>query len=201
MRDVHVINTIDDAIALLKPVRIQILHYLSEPRTCPQLADFLNDSAQKIYYHIKALEKAGVVEKVDEKRVRGTVEGHYQAVARSYWLAPQVVGKIGGDTLTRDQVSLRMLLSLTEDIQHEVGRLGMQAIEGIEISSLSVSGLIHLADAQRRAEFMQELQTTFETIARKYGIPESVITQPTADYRLILMCYPKPDASSVTPSA
>jgi DNA-binding transcriptional ArsR family regulator len=124
MQDVFYIQEIDQATALLKPARIELLKRLDEARTCPELATMLGDSAQKIYYHIKALEKVGLVEKVDEKRVRGVVEGYYRAVARSYWLAPQLVGQIGGERMTRDQISLRVLLDLAADIHDDIGKLG-----------------------------------------------------------------------------
>src|SRR6476646_9446981 len=116
MQDVYYIEDIDQATALLKPIRLEILRRLGEPRTCEQLAEHFNDSAQKIYYHVKTLEKAGLVEKVAEKRVRGTVEGYYQAKARSYWLAPSLVGKVGSPQQARDQASLRVLLQLAEDM-------------------------------------------------------------------------------------
>src|SRR3981081_4646750 len=96
MHPVLYIETVDQANALLKPRRIEILKRLDEPRTCPELAEAFQESAQNIYYHVKALERAGLVVKVGERRVRGTVEGRYQASARSYWLAPQLVGQIGG---------------------------------------------------------------------------------------------------------
>ncbi|MCI0713854.1 MAG: helix-turn-helix domain-containing protein [Chloroflexi bacterium] len=194
MQDVHFIEDIDSAVALLKPQRIEIMQQLDRPRTCPDLADYFGESAQKIYYHIKALEKAGLVEKVDEKRVRGTVEGHYQAVARSYWLAPQLVGRIGDEKTASDQVSLRMILQLAEEVQTDLGKLGTHSAVGEEIPSLSMSGYIHLPDAARRAEFLAELQATFQSLAAKYGLTES--GDSSANFRLILMCYPRKDTEN-----
>src|SRR5258706_587200 len=88
MLPVLYIESVDQATALLKPRRIELLKRLDQPRTCPQLAAEFGESAQNIYYHIKALEQAGLVEKVGERRVRGTVEGPYQARALAYWLSP-----------------------------------------------------------------------------------------------------------------
>jgi DNA-binding transcriptional ArsR family regulator len=47
---------------LLKPIRLEILKRLDEPRTCPELADYFDETPQKVYYHVKALEHAGLVE-------------------------------------------------------------------------------------------------------------------------------------------
>lgn len=191
MQDVCYIDDVDRAMALLKPQRLEILRRLDQPRTCPELAEAFGESAQKIYYHVKALEQAGLVEKVDEKRVRGTVEGYYQAKARSYWLAPKLVGQIGGKGAARDQASLRVLLGLAEDVIEDVGQLGSASEAGQAVPSLSLSAQIHLPDAKRRAEFLHELQDTFQTLARKYGLDDD--SEEAANFRLVLLCYPHLD--------
>ena len=71
MQDVRYIEEVEQALVLLKPQRLEILKRLAEPRTCPELAVIFDDSPQKIYYHVKALEAAGFVDKIAERRVRG----------------------------------------------------------------------------------------------------------------------------------
>jgi DNA-binding transcriptional ArsR family regulator len=191
MQDVFYIEGVEQAVELLKPIRIELLRQMAEPRTCPELAEQFQDSPQKIYYHVKALEKAGLVEKVEERRVRGVVEGYYRAKARSYWLAPNLVGQIGGKQATQDQTSLRYLLTLAEEFQADIGHLGHRSEAGVSVPSLGLSAQIYLPDGQRRAEFLEDVQAMFQTLARKYAIP--VDNQPRddegSDYRLILACY------------
>ena len=121
--------------------------------------------------------------------MRGTVEGYYQAKARSYWLAPSLVGKVGSLQQTRDQASLRILLQLAEDVIEDTARLGSKSEAGQPVASLSLSAQIYLADSAQRAEFLQELQATFQSIAMKYGIAEAA--DASMNFRLVLMCYPK----------
>jgi len=198
MQDVCYIEDLDRAMTLLKPQRLEILRRMDTPRTCPELADYFGESAQKVYYHVKALETARLVEKVEEKRVRGAVEGYYQASARSYWLAPTLVGQIGTPTQARDQMSLRVLLGLAEEVIADTGKLGSASALGTDVPSLSLSAHIHLPDARRRAEFLTEVQAVFQQLAIKYGLPENkdpVITDEQG-FRLVLLCYPKPDLPS-----
>jgi DNA-binding transcriptional ArsR family regulator len=192
MHDVLYIEDVNQAMTLLKPIRLEILQRLDEPRTCTELAEYFDETPQKIYYHVKALESAGLAEKIEERRVRGTVEGYYQASARSYWLAPKLVGQIGGAQVAQDQLSLRMLLELAEEVHDDIGKLGNQSAVGRDVPSLSLSAHIYLPDAGRRAEFLQELQEIFQQLARKYGLPddEPLITDEQG-FRLVLMCYPK----------
>jgi DNA-binding transcriptional ArsR family regulator len=198
MQDVCYIEDLDRAMTLLKPQRLEILRRMDTPRTCPELADYFGESAQKVYYHVKALETARLVEKVEEKRVRGAVEGYYQASARSYWLAPTLVGQIGTPTQARDQMSLRVLLGLAEEVIEDTGKLGSASVLGTDVPSLSLSAYIHLPDARRRAEFLTEVQAVFQQLAIKYGLPENkdpVITDEQG-FRMVLLCYPKPDLPS-----
>src|SRR5260370_42476441 len=82
MQDVCYIEEVDQAMALLKPIRLEILRRLDEPRTCDELAEVFQDSTQKIYYHVKPLQEAAPVEKVAHKRTRVTLEGYYHTQAR-----------------------------------------------------------------------------------------------------------------------
>jgi DNA-binding transcriptional ArsR family regulator len=192
MQDICYIETVDQAKALLKPERIELLQRLDEPRTCPELAEAFGGSPQKIYYHVKALEKAGLVEKVGEKRVRGAVEGFYQARARSYWLAPALAKSVGGRRLSRDQASLRFLLSLVEQVAEDVGRLGQASEAGQAVPSLALSAQVHLPDGERRAAFLIEVQAAFQDLASKYGLPagDGGESGPGETFRLALACYP-----------
>ncbi|MCA9882686.1 MAG: helix-turn-helix transcriptional regulator [Anaerolineae bacterium] len=194
MRDVFYIDNVDQATTLLKPLRLQILQRLDESRSCSELSDYFGSTPQKMYYHVKELERAGLVRKVAEKRVRGTVEGYYQAQARSYWLAPQLVSQIGSEQAASDQANLRVLLDLAAEVHDDIGHLGNRSATGEHIPSLSLSAQITLPDKSRRAEFLAELQTVFQQLATKYGTPsEDIAITDEQGFRLVLMCYPKTD--------
>src|SRR6185503_11783210 len=95
MRDLVYLDRIEQAEALLKPQRIEVLRRLAEPRSCTEVAAQLDQTPQRVYYHVKRLLDAGLVTQVAERRVRGIHEGVYQATARSYWLSPRLVGRVG----------------------------------------------------------------------------------------------------------
>ncbi|MBV7335722.1 helix-turn-helix domain-containing protein [Chloroflexi bacterium TSY] len=193
MQDAFYIETVDQAQHLLKPERIELLKQLDRPRTCPELAEIFEQSPQRIYYHVKALEKAGLVEKVEEKRVRGVVEGHYQARARTYWFTPKLVGQVGSSNQVQDQASLRFLLSLAEEVHEDIGRLGHQSEIGQDVPSLGLSAHIYLPDGSRRADFLADVQTFFTELAQKYGLPDNQESDELGgkSFRIVLACYPK----------
>jgi DNA-binding transcriptional ArsR family regulator len=83
MRDVVYLDQIEQAEALLKPQRIEVLRQLAEPRSCTEVAAGLDQTPQRVYYHVRRLLEAGLVRQVTERRVRGIREGIYQPAGRN----------------------------------------------------------------------------------------------------------------------
>jgi DNA-binding transcriptional ArsR family regulator len=191
MLDLLYIQEIEQASALMQPLRVTLLKLMAEPRTCTELGEHVGQSPQRVYYHVKKLEQTGLVEKTSEQRVRGIMEGYYQAKARSYWLSPQLVGQLGGRKRAREQASLAYLLALAEELQNDIGLLGQQT--GQEIPSLGLSARIELRDENERVAFMSDVQAMFQELARKYGEQQEVSTEEESGplYKLALACYPQ----------
>ena len=180
MRDVLYLEQIEQAEALLKPQRIEVLRQLAEPRTCTEVGARLDQTPQRVYYHVKRLVDAGLVTQVAERKVRGIHEGIYQASARSYWLSPRLVGRIGLRG-TRDELSLGYLLDLMEEVQADVAALDRTAPE---LPSIGVSGEIRVP-AEHRQQFLTDLQTALQDLFTRYGGAEGDA------FKLAVACYPK----------
>ncbi len=175
------LEQIQQAEALLKQPRIDVLRQLAEPHSCTEVAGRLDLTPQRVYYHVKRLVDAGLVSQVSERRVRGISEGVYQATARSYWLSPRLVGRIGGLRRARDELSLGYLLDLTEEIQADVAALDRTRPE---LPSIGVSGEIHVRPEDRQA-FLDDLKHTLQDLFTRYGGAEGDA------FKLAVACYPK----------
>jgi DNA-binding transcriptional ArsR family regulator len=180
MRDVLYLDRIEHAEALLKPQRIEVLRELAEPRSCTEVAGRLDQTPQRVYYHVKRLVDAGLVTQVSERKVRGIHEGIYQATARSYWLSPRLVGRIG---LRRqqDELSLGYLLDLVEEVQADIAGLDRTRPE---LPSIGVSGEIRVRPEQRQ-EFLDHLKTVLQDLFTRYGGADGDA------FKLAVACYPK----------
>jgi DNA-binding transcriptional ArsR family regulator len=181
MRDVLYLEKIEQAEALMKPRRIEVLRQLAEPHTCTQVGAALGQTPQWVYYHVKRLVDAGLVELVSQRSVRGIQEGMYRASARSYWLSPAVVGRVGLRR-TQDELSLGYLLNLVEEVQADVAALDRGAPE---LPSLAVAGEIRVPP-ERRQQFLAELRGTLQDLFTRYGGAEG------DGFKLALACYPQP---------
>jgi DNA-binding transcriptional ArsR family regulator len=85
-RTVKPITAIDDpryVKAMSHPVRVRIMAMLQERKASPnELSQWLGTTLGATAYHVRTLHKLGLIELVDETRVRGAVEHHYKAKAR-----------------------------------------------------------------------------------------------------------------------
>jgi len=80
------ITTLDDpryVKALSHPLRVRVLAILEERTASPvQLAELLGASLGVVSYHVRTLEKFGLIKLVRTTPVRGAVEHHYRAKER-----------------------------------------------------------------------------------------------------------------------
>ncbi|RZQ65577.1 winged helix-turn-helix domain-containing protein [Amycolatopsis suaedae] len=181
MKDVWYLDRLDQAEALLKPQRVDVLRQLAEPKSCAEVGEVLGQTPQRVYYHVQRLVEAGLVTQVSQRRVRAVREGIYQAVARSFWLSPALVGPLAARS--RDELSLGYLLDLVEVVQGDVARLGRRTPER-EVPSLAVDGEVWLRPGQRQP-FMDDLRAALQGLLTKYG------GDAGEGYRVALFCYPR----------
>lgn len=96
------ITSIDDprfVKAMSHPLRVRILAMLDERKASPnELSGWLSASLGTVAYHVRTLEQLGLIELVDETRVRGAVEHHYRSKERptltsADWAAASPIAK------------------------------------------------------------------------------------------------------------
>jgi DNA-binding transcriptional ArsR family regulator len=180
MKEVLYVERFEQADALFKPQRVEVLRQLAEPHSCTEVGAVLGQSPQRVYYHVRKLLDADLVTQVAERRVRGIHEGVYRAAAQSYWLSPRLVGTIGRRRV-QDELSLGYLLHLVEDVQADLAELDRAAPE---MPTLGISGEIRLPAGGRKA-FLDDLRATLQELFARHGGADGDA------FRLAVACYPK----------
>ena len=94
MLDVAVIEEPAAAEASLDPIRARILAALAEPGSAAMLAARLGLPRQKVNYHLKELERHGLVELAEERRKGNVTERVYRATAASYVISPSALAAV-----------------------------------------------------------------------------------------------------------
>src|SRR5438046_5911572 len=124
MLQVAVIESPSAAEASLDPLRSRLLAELAEPRSAAALADRLGLARQKVNYHLRALERHGLVELVEERRKGNVTERLLQATAASYVISPAALAGLQPDpSRSPDRLSARWLIALAARLVREVGQL------------------------------------------------------------------------------
>ncbi len=94
---VLVLESPEAAASLLNPLRRRILEHLTRPDSASGVARHLRLPRQKINYHLRELEKRGLVRLVEEQRRGNVTERVVVAAARSFALSPKVLGRLAVD--------------------------------------------------------------------------------------------------------
>lgn len=184
------IGSMAQAAVLMKPTRIEMMQLMGEPKSCTELGNALGLTPQKVYYHVKVLEKAGLVVRADERQVKGITEGLYQAAADTFLLSGDLAGKLGGAKEVRRQVSLGQLSELANMMLDDA-----QALSGQDESRLlTINAAVELADPSERQSFLSDVRDAIEHIARLYGAQGEVLDHGAGTaYKLVLACYERPE--------
>ena len=66
--------------ALANQTRLRLFEYLQQPHTVTQAANKFGVKSNGLYFHLRVLKEAGLVEKVRENKLRNLTEAYYQAV-------------------------------------------------------------------------------------------------------------------------
>ena len=106
----------------LSPIRRRLLEHLGRPMSATQLADLLGLARQKVNYHLRLLEGAGMVELVEERRRRGCVERVLRATSQAFVVDPGMLG-IDGPVPTQDRFAAEHLVSVASGVVRDVARM------------------------------------------------------------------------------
>jgi DNA-binding transcriptional ArsR family regulator len=98
MLESYEIHTIEQLRAVADVLRIQIIDSLiDQPMTVTQLGDLLGLAPAKIHYHVRELEKVGLLQLVETREKGGILEKYYQPIARDFSFARDLVMSASSD--------------------------------------------------------------------------------------------------------
>jgi DNA-binding transcriptional ArsR family regulator len=170
MFDVAVIEDPVVAAVSLDPIRARLLAELTEQASAAALADRLGLARQKVNYHLRELERHGLVELVEERRKGNMTERVLRATAASYVISPAALAAVAPDPgRAPDRLSARWLLVLAARLVRDVGALVSGAARANKpVATFAIEGEVRFASAADRAAFAEELARTVTTLVGRY---------------------------------
>lgn len=171
----------------LSPIRRRLLERLRKPASATQLAGELGLSRQRINYHLRALEQAGMLDLVEERPRRGCTERVLAARADAFVVDPGVLGSRARID-AQDRYAAEHLIGAASDVVRDVVRMQSAAQEsGKRLLTFTIEANVLFgapADVERFCERLAELIAT--TAA------DHATTDGGRPYRLVLAGHPTP---------
>lgn len=196
MLDVAVIEDPAAAAASLDPVRARLLAELAEPGSATMLAARVGLPRQNVNYHIRELERHGLVELVEERRKGNVTERLLRATAASYVISPAALAAVQPDpSRSPDRLSARWLIALSSRLVREVGELITGATHARKrVATFGIDGEVRFASPSDRAAFAEELSNAVAALVAKYHDEKA---ERGRDHRVIVAVHPSVNTEAV----
>lgn len=118
--DTYVVKRLEQAKLLTDPFKLKLLErFAGKPATTKQVADRMGEKAPRLYRHVDALVEEGLLQLVEEKPKRGTIERYYRTIAARFEMDPELftTSSAGSDG------AVDMMRSLLRDTESDLVRL------------------------------------------------------------------------------
>jgi DNA-binding transcriptional ArsR family regulator len=192
---VHVIEDGARAATALHPLRLKILAELREPDSAAGLARRLGLPRQKLNYHVRQLEKQGLLESVGERKVRNCTERLVRAVARSYLISPTTLGALAAEpSAIRDRASSAYLVATAAQVIRDVAAQRDRAHEASkQLPTLTLQADVRFASQADQHAFATELSQEVARLIARYHDDE---TPDGRRFRFMAGAYPAPSETT-----
>jgi DNA-binding transcriptional ArsR family regulator len=154
----------------LSPIRRELLSRLREPASATQLAAVLDLPRQRVNYHLRALEDAGLVELVEERPRRGCVERILRTRPGALVVDPTVIE--AEFTEIHDQYAAEHLVSVAAGTVRDVARMQAKAAEqGKRLLTFTVEAEVRFNAPGDVHTFTDELADAIRQVVARYDTP------------------------------
>ena len=181
----------------LSPIRRRLLERLRQPASATQLASELAMGRQRINYHLRALEKAKLVDLVEERQRRGCVERILIARAQAFIVDPGVMtAKTGSNSpavpavsrAAQDKFSAEHLIDTAADMVRDVTRMRAAADkQGARLLTFTMQTDISFAEPGDLERFTTAVAEFVAREAAKFHTPGG-----GRRYRVVIGGHPSP---------
>ena len=162
------IDTAEQALMALDPVKRRLLEALRQPASAATLARQLGLPRQKIGYHLRALEQVGLVRLVEERARRGFVERVLIAAADGFVLDPTML--VPDDVASQDSHSAAHLVQAAGNVVRDVTRMRSAAESaGQRLLTFTIEADLGFAEPKDFDAFADALARSVAGLAEQYA--------------------------------
>ena len=179
----------------LSPIRRRLLDRLRTPASATELAAEMDLGRQRVNYHLRELEKAGLIHLVEERQRRGCVERILAARADAFVVDPSVMGARRPRAINaaaQDRFSADHLIDAAGDVVRNVARMQTRAEqEGTRLLTFTIDTEVSF---RTPADFERFTTALAAFVAREGGNVHA--PGEGRRYRILLGGHPAPGEPS-----
>lgn len=189
----------DDAVSALgNPDRRRILQALAtSPDSASGLAGRLGDSRQRMNYHVRQLEAAGLVELAEERPRRGLTEKIFRPAARRFALDPSILGSLdAGESIEEgDRWAAAYAIALASRATREIAALRTKAANRDKrLAVASMDATVRLRTPRAMEAFIDDLARAIAEVVARHDDPGA----DARAFRVTSLSHPTEDSPEGT---
>lgn len=190
--ELQVLSDPERVAVLADPARRRLVEALQErPDSATGLARRLGGTRQRLNYHLRLLEDAGVLEVAEERPRRGATERVLRPVARRFVVDPATLSAAGSLEPSKggDRFSATWLVALAARAVRELARLMERArATGKRLPTAGLSAEVRLAEPADFGAFVEDLSRAVGEVVARHHTEEGT----GRPFRVMAGTYPAP---------
>jgi hypothetical protein len=169
--EVYHLETVEQMRAISDELRMRISEMLTlQPLTVTQLGAQLHEPPAKIHYHVRELERVGLVKLVETREKGGILEKYYRAIAKTITVPGTLLGHMSPDEGLAAANEFLQIIS-QGFLRTVAAAIQRQALEGDDAPAVILSTKEIWATPDELKELQQELRRLLDPYATPRGIP------------------------------
>lgn len=169
-------------------MRRQILSVLLEPGSASTVARQLGLPRQKVNYHLRELEKAGLLEEIEQRRNGNCMERIVRAKASHYLVHPELLGMSGDPDAVADRFSSAYLIAVAaQTIRDVAAAQELAEKQNKRVATFSLQADVRFRSAAERHAFTEELSNAVAKLVATYN---DDLVEGGRTFRFVVGAYP-----------
>ncbi len=188
------LSDLEQVKVLADPLRIRILEELcTEERTTKQVAQRLGEKPTKLYHHVDALERVGLIRLARTRQNRGTIEKYYLAVAQQFRADARIFSAADAGSKAEADTLQAMISTVFDRTADEMGGLVAQ---GRGRQGIEEQGVLSYLEIRTDTKHGRRIQARLMRLIKSFEeTPKGGEKPGGRSYRFTLAFYPlEPDS-------
>ena len=170
---------------LADPLRIRILEQFCEERTTKQVAAILGQPTTRLYHHVAALERVGLVRLARTQQRRGALEKYYLAVARTFSADPRLFS-----SRTAAHAAEATHVAAAQFLENTSADLRALLERGDELEALQQEGILSYLEVRASPRELKAIRSRLMKLVKNTFRGGSKAVPAGSSYRLTIAFFP-----------